>query len=308
MGLEQLVEAFACEQSSRRAPRSCPVRSRPKNARAWWFCGTPAATISSGRGPRVRAQPLRSDPCPVSFRRAGAGGWRLPRRGRAPAPPFPGGGLVDLSHAYDAQAIFWPTAEPFRLEKVADGITPAGYYYAANDFFTLRARRHARRRADPLRAGPPTVDRIPLERLMGAGGRRRRERRGGEERDYQVTADDLQRARRATAASRIGAILLIRTGFAQRWPDAATYLGTAERGGRRSRSSTSPAFTRTRPPGSSPTDRSPRSASTRRASTTASRRCSSPTGRCSRRTSRPSRTSPSSIGCRRAAPTSSRCR
>ena len=49
---------------------------------------------------------------------------------------FPRGELVDLSHAYDAQSIFWPTADPFRLERVADGITPGGYYYAANNFFT----------------------------------------------------------------------------------------------------------------------------------------------------------------------------
>ena len=48
---------------------------------------------------------------------------------------FPAGEIVDLSHTYDAEAIFWPTAEGFRLEKVSDGITPGGYYYAANNFF-----------------------------------------------------------------------------------------------------------------------------------------------------------------------------
>ena len=88
----------------------------------------------------------------------------------APAPPFPGGEIVDLSHPYDARAIFWPTAAPFRLEKVADGMTPAGYYYAANDFFTLGARRHAHRRADPLRAGPP--DRRPDPARAADRGRR----------------------------------------------------------------------------------------------------------------------------------------
>src|SRR4026208_1251472 len=53
-----------------------------------------------------------------------------------PQSVWPAGDLVDLSHGYDARAIFWPTADPFRLEKVADGITSAGYYYAANNFFT----------------------------------------------------------------------------------------------------------------------------------------------------------------------------
>jgi hypothetical protein len=52
------------------------------------------------------------------------------------AASFPAGPLVDLSHAYEAQSIFWPTADPFRLDKVADGVTPAGFYYASNNFFT----------------------------------------------------------------------------------------------------------------------------------------------------------------------------
>ena len=54
-----------------------------------------------------------------------------------PASAFPGGEIVDLSHPYDDTTIFWPTAaEGFRLEKVADGMTPGGYYYAANNFST----------------------------------------------------------------------------------------------------------------------------------------------------------------------------
>ncbi len=55
----------------------------------------------------------------------------------APEPSlFPRGELVDLSHTYDAQTIYWPTAEGFQLRKDAEGITPGGYYYAANSLFT----------------------------------------------------------------------------------------------------------------------------------------------------------------------------
>ena len=49
---------------------------------------------------------------------------------------FPTGELVDLSHTYDSQTIYWPTAEGFQLRRDAAGVTPAGYYYAANSFFT----------------------------------------------------------------------------------------------------------------------------------------------------------------------------
>ena len=92
----------------------------------------------------------------------------------APAPPapsrasattaFPQGRIVDLSHAYDATAIFWPTAEPFRLEKVADGMTPGGYYYAANNFFSSE---HGGTHLDApvhFAQGRQTVDQLPLER------------------------------------------------------------------------------------------------------------------------------------------------
>ena len=52
------------------------------------------------------------------------------------APIWPAGAVVDLSHAFDEQTIFWPTADRFQLQKVADGVTPGGYYYAANTFST----------------------------------------------------------------------------------------------------------------------------------------------------------------------------
>jgi kynurenine formamidase len=45
-----------------------------------------------------------------------------------------------------------------------------------------------------------------------------------------VTVDDLQRFEREHGMIASDAILLFRTGFSRRWPDAARYLGTAERG------------------------------------------------------------------------------
>src|SRR5215510_15932484 len=80
---------------------------------------------------------------------------------------FPRGELVDLSHPYDAQTVYWPTAEGFQLRKDADGITPGGYYYAANSFFTSE---HGGTHLDaPIHfaQGHESVDTIPLERLVG---------------------------------------------------------------------------------------------------------------------------------------------
>ena len=148
---------------------------------------------------------------------------------------------------------------PFRLEKVADGMTPGGYYYAANNFFTsehggthidapihfAQGRQHGR--PDSARA----ADR--RRRSSSTSPTRRAERRLPGD-----AADDLQRLGDArTAAFPADAIVLIRTGFSTRWPDArALPRHRRARARRRSRSCTSPACTRRRGAGSSRTGRS----------------------------------------------------
>ena len=148
----------------------------------------------------------------------------------AQSAALPNGTIVDLSHAYDVDAIFWPTAEPFKLEKVADGMTPGGYYYAANNFFTSE---HGGTHIDApvhFAEGRQTVDEIPLERLVGSAVVIDVADRAEANADYQVSTDDFSRWETEHGQIPAGAIVLLRTGFASRWPDAARYLGTAERG------------------------------------------------------------------------------
>jgi kynurenine formamidase len=148
----------------------------------------------------------------------------------SPAAEFAAGELVDLSHAYDSTTVFWPTAEGFRLEKVADGVTPGGYYYAANNFSTAE---HGGTHLDaPLHfaAGKQPVDEIPLSRLIGRAVLVDVVESSERNADYQVTAADFDAWEREHGQIPADAILLIRTGFSRRWPDAARYLGTAERG------------------------------------------------------------------------------
>ncbi len=140
------------------------------------------------------------------------------------------GELVDLSHAYDAQTVFWPTSEPFRLETVADGITEAGYYYAANRFFTSE---HGGTHLDApvhFAEGRQSVEQIPLDRFVGEAVVIDVTEAAARDADYQVTIEDLGRSEHEDGPISAGAIVLIRTGFSQRWPDAARYLGTAGRG------------------------------------------------------------------------------
>jgi len=143
---------------------------------------------------------------------------------------FPAGELVDLSHAYDETTIFWPTSDPFRLEKTADGITPDGYYYASNNFFTAE---HGGTHLDaPLHfsRGAQAVDQIPIERFFGAAVVIDVVARADGDADYQIGVEDLTAAEKSEGTIPANAIVLFRTGFSRRWPDAARYLGTAARG------------------------------------------------------------------------------
>jgi kynurenine formamidase len=150
--------------------------------------------------------------------------------GRPEPPAFPRGELVDLSHTYDANTIYWPTAEGFRLRKDAEGVTPAGYYYAANSLFTSE---HGGTHIDApvhFAQGHQTVDRIPLDRLVGPAVVIDVTTQSDGNPDYQVTSEDVARFEREHGAIPDDAIVLLRTGFSRRWPDAARYLGTATRG------------------------------------------------------------------------------
>ena len=151
------------------------------------------------------------------------------------APPpsvsdFPTGELVELSHAYDERTIYWPTSERFRLDKLSDGVTPAGYYYAANNLFTAE---HGGTHIDaPIHfaAGRPTVDQIPLARFFGPAVLIDVVAQSEANADYQVTTNDLLDWESRHDPIPPDSIVLVRTDFSRRWPDAARYLGTSERG------------------------------------------------------------------------------
>lgn len=149
----------------------------------------------------------------------------------AAAPsPFRAGQLVDLSHAYDERTLFWPTAEPFRLQKDADGVTPAGFYYAANSFATSE---HGGTHLDApvhFAEGKQSVDQIPLQRFFGPAVVVDVSKQSEANADYQVMVDDLMRNEAEHGSITADAIVLLRTGYSGRWPDAGRYLGTAERG------------------------------------------------------------------------------
>jgi len=148
----------------------------------------------------------------------------------ATASRWPAATLVDLSHDYGDETVFWPTAESFKLEKVADGVTPQGYYYAANNFATSE---HGGTHIDApvhFARGHWSVDQIPLEKLTGDAVVVDVTAKCASQPDYRVATEDFTAWEQANGQIPADAIVLIRTGYSKYWPDAAKYLGTAERG------------------------------------------------------------------------------
>ena len=144
-------------------------------------------------------------------------------------PVLPGT-LVDLTHAFDADTIYWPTAEGFRLEQVAHGVTEKGYFYAANQFCTAE---HGGTHLDaPIHffEGRHASDEIPLERLIGHGVVVDVSARATEDRDYEVQVEDFEAWEAEHGRLPEGAIVLLRTGWGARWDDREAYLGTAMTG------------------------------------------------------------------------------
>jgi len=149
---------------------------------------------------------------------------------RGPSPTFASARVVDLSWPYDADTVYWPTAEGFRLHVDSHGTTPGGWWYEANSFTTAE---HGGTHIDApahFAEGKHTVDEIPLERLMGPGVvvdvRAACER----DRDHAVTVAELEAWEQEHRRIPDGAIVLLHTGFGRFWPDRERYLGTAERG------------------------------------------------------------------------------
>lgn len=138
--------------------------------------------------------------------------------------------IVDLTHPFDADTIYWPTEKGFQFERGNNGVTAKGYYYASNRFTTAE---HGGTHLDaPIHfaEGKPTADEVPLERLTGEAAVIDISAACEKNADYLVTVDDLHAWEKRTKRELTDVIVLLRTGWSNRWPDRERYLGTAKQG------------------------------------------------------------------------------
>jgi len=140
------------------------------------------------------------------------------------------GRWIDLTYSFDENTIFWPTAEKFSLDTVFEGQTDGGYYYSA---FQFCAAEHGGTHLDApvhFSEGKQAVEEIPLDHLIGAAVVIDVSEKVSGNPDYQFNVEDIEAWENENGAIPDEAILLIRTGMGQYWPDPIKYLGTDKRG------------------------------------------------------------------------------
>lgn len=139
--------------------------------------------------------------------------------------------LVDLTHPFDADTLYWPTASHgFTLERLSHGWTPGGFFYAANAF---SAPEHGGTHLDaPIHFAEShwTADAIPLERLVGPAVVIDVADAAAENADYRLSVADVRRFESRNGTIPAGAMVLLRTGWDVRWPNRGLYFGDEEPG------------------------------------------------------------------------------
>jgi kynurenine formamidase len=150
----------------------------------------------------------------------------------APVPPpsladqLEAARLVDLTRTLDATTLYWPTDQAgFQLEQVSHGQTPGGFFYAANRFCTAE---HGGTHLDaPVHFAEQgqTVDQVPLENLMAPAVVLDLRQQAAQDRDYRLQVADVERFEQAHGRIAAGSIVLLHTGWGERWPDRKAYLG-----------------------------------------------------------------------------------
>ncbi|MES2851015.1 MAG: cyclase family protein [Bacteroidota bacterium] len=141
------------------------------------------------------------------------------------------GNWVDLSYDFSSQTLYWPNNPTgFKLDTQFNGITPAGFYYSSNAFFTPE---HGGTHLDApvhFAKGKWSVDEIPLQQLLGEAVVIDVSASVNNNADYQITVADVEAWEKQNGKIPDNAIFLFKTGWGKYYPDAEKYLGTKEKG------------------------------------------------------------------------------
>jgi kynurenine formamidase len=139
--------------------------------------------------------------------------------------PIDAARVIDLSYPFDERTIYWPTARSFDFKSDARGRTAGGYWYASG---TLCASEHGGTHLDaPFHFAETgrTTDAIPLSALIAPAAVVDVRPACAAEPDHAVGADEIRAFEARHGAIPAGAVVVLHTGWGERWPDRKAYLG-----------------------------------------------------------------------------------
>lgn len=129
--------------------------------------------------------------------------------------------LIDLSYAINDKLVRWPGDEKAFEGKVNASVEKDGYF--TRSFWMLE---HYGTHLDAPVHFPPgktAVDQIPVKQLFGPAVVMEVRAEGAKDADYQLPAAGVEEWEKRQGRIPAGAIVLLRTGWAARWPDAQKY-------------------------------------------------------------------------------------
>ena len=136
--------------------------------------------------------------------------------------------ILDLSYAINDKLVPWPGDEKFFEAKVNATIEKNGYF--TRSFWMLE---HYGTHLDAPAHFPPgktTVDQIPVKQLFGAAVVIDVRAESSKDADYQLPAARIEDFEKKYGRIPEGAIVLLRTGWASRWPDVRKYRNQDAKG------------------------------------------------------------------------------
>jgi len=134
--------------------------------------------------------------------------------------------ILDLTHAFDDQTIYWPNNQHFHREDTAHGMTEKGYWYASG---TFSASEHGGTHMDAPNHFSATgigIDAIPPDQLMGPAIVIDIQPQSRSNPDYTLSVSDIQNWESTYGRIEPHTLVLLKTGWGGFWPDKARYLGS----------------------------------------------------------------------------------
>ncbi|AVP99429.1 cyclase [Ahniella affigens] len=134
--------------------------------------------------------------------------------------------VLDLSHPFNSQTLYWPTSpSQFELKTLAHGQTDGGFFYSSNSFCSPE---HGGTHLDaPIHFAEhgKTADQLDLAQLIGPAVVIDVREQVAKNPDYALTADDITAFEANHGKLAAGTIVLLQTGYSKHYPNRKAYFG-----------------------------------------------------------------------------------